>query len=170
VVSCTAAEVADFVRYARDNGYLEDTNIVILGDHLSRKNPVTPKLSQLQDRTIFNRFISQDMPAPNRKQLLHFDLMPSILEFTGYKVAGGAWRSATAPLTSIRCSRRKTACPTWTKICLIVPSCTWRCGRIRRITDSGSFYNGKFLMRNMNYFFKRKFFSRNSSGIFASLS
>lgn len=89
VVSCTAAEVADFVRYARDNGYLEDTNIVILGDHLSRKNPATPKLSQLQDRTIFNRFISQDMPAQNRKQVLHFDLMPSILEFTGYKVAGG---------------------------------------------------------------------------------
>jgi phosphoglycerol transferase len=89
VVSCTAAEVADFVRYARDNGYLEDTNIVILGDHLSRKNPATPKLSQLQDRTIFNRFISQDMPAQNRKQVLHFDLMPSILEFTGYRVAGG---------------------------------------------------------------------------------
>jgi phosphoglycerol transferase len=89
VVSCTAAEVADFVRYARDNGYLEDTNIVILGDHLSRKNPATPKLSQLQDRTIFNRFISQDMPAQNRKQVLHFDLMPSILEFTGYQVAGG---------------------------------------------------------------------------------
>lgn len=89
VVSCTAAEVADFVRYARDHGYLEDTNIVILGDHLARRNPATPKLSQLPERTIFNRFIAQDMPAPNRQQLLHFDLMPSILEFTGYQVAGG---------------------------------------------------------------------------------
>lgn len=89
VVSCTAAAVADFVDYARDNGYLEDTNIVILGDHLSRKNPVTPQLSQLPERTIFNAFISKDAPAPNRRQLLHFDLMPTILEFTGYAVEGG---------------------------------------------------------------------------------
>ncbi|MYM23564.1 sulfatase-like hydrolase/transferase [Duganella sp. FT135W] len=89
VISCTAADVADFVRYARDNGYLENTNIVILGDHLSRKNPLTPKLSQLPDRTIFNTFISKDAPTPNRQQLLHFDLMPTILEFAGYKVAGG---------------------------------------------------------------------------------
>ncbi|MTV40476.1 sulfatase-like hydrolase/transferase [Duganella radicis] len=89
VVSCTAAEVADFVHYAKENGYLEDTNIVILGDHLSRKNPLTSKLVQLRDRTIFNSFISQDAPAPNRKELLHFDLMPTILEFTGYAVKGG---------------------------------------------------------------------------------
>jgi phosphoglycerol transferase len=89
VVSCTAQEVADFVRYARDNGYLEDTNIVILGDHLSRKNPLTPQLSLQADRTIFNSFISSDAPAPNRKQLLHFDLMPTILEFAGYTVPDG---------------------------------------------------------------------------------
>jgi phosphoglycerol transferase len=89
VVSCTAQEVAEFVRYARDNGYLADTNIVILGDHLSRKNPLTPQLSQLPERTIFNSFISSAAPAPNRKQLLHFDLMPTILEFTGYTVPDG---------------------------------------------------------------------------------
>jgi phosphoglycerol transferase len=89
VVSCTAQEVAEFVRYAKDNGYLEDTNIVILGDHLSRKNPLTPQLSQLSERTIFNSFISKDAPAPNRKQLLHFDLMPTILEFTGYAIPDG---------------------------------------------------------------------------------
>ncbi|MFS2006231.1 sulfatase-like hydrolase/transferase [Duganella sp. CT11-25] len=89
VVSCTAQEVAEFVRYAKDNGYLENTNIVILGDHLSRKNPLTPQLSQLSERTIFNSFISKDAPAPNRKQLLHFDLMPTILEFTGYAIPDG---------------------------------------------------------------------------------
>ncbi|WP_167761410.1 sulfatase-like hydrolase/transferase [Duganella callida] len=89
VISCTAAEVADFVRYARENGYLEDTNIVILGDHLSRKNPLTAQLEQLPARTIYNRFISGDRPLPNRGQLLHFDLMPTILEFAGYTVQGG---------------------------------------------------------------------------------
>jgi phosphoglycerol transferase len=89
VLSCTAQDVADFVQYARDNGYLEDTQIVILGDHLARRNPLTPELSQLPERTIFNRFISTQTPVPNRAQLLHFDLLPTILEFTGYAVAGG---------------------------------------------------------------------------------
>lgn len=89
VVSCTAQEVADFVRYAQDNGYLEDTNVVILGDHLSRKNPLTAKLSQLDERTIFNRFISKDAPRQNRTQMLHFDMLPTILEFTGYTVPEG---------------------------------------------------------------------------------
>ncbi|MBV7538915.1 sulfatase-like hydrolase/transferase [Duganella sp. sic0402] len=89
VVSCTAAEVADFVRYAQDNGYLEDTNIVILGDHLSRKNPLTHQLSKLSGRTIFNSFISKQAPQPNRAQLLHFDMLPTILEFSGYAVPNG---------------------------------------------------------------------------------
>nr|WP_315250989.1 sulfatase-like hydrolase/transferase [uncultured Duganella sp.] len=89
VVSCTAQEVADFVRYAQDNGYLEHTNIVILGDHLSRKNPLTEKLSQVSERTIFNRFISNDAPQPNRAQMLHFDMLPTILEFIGYDLPEG---------------------------------------------------------------------------------
>jgi len=89
VVSCTASEVADFVRYARDNGYLDDTNIVILGDHLSRRNPLSEQLAQLPERTIFNAFIAKTAPQPNRAQLLHFDLMPTMLEFAGYTVQGG---------------------------------------------------------------------------------
>lgn len=89
VVSCTAQEIAGFVRFAKDNGYLEDTNIVIIGDHLSRKNPLTAQLTQLPQRTIFNTFLSKDSPAPNRTQLLHFDLMPTILEFVGFTIPGG---------------------------------------------------------------------------------
>jgi phosphoglycerol transferase len=89
VLSCTAQDLADFVQYAKTNGYLEDTQIVILGDHLARRNPLTAELSQLPERTIFNRFISTQTPTPNRTQLLHFDLLPTILEFTGYAVTGG---------------------------------------------------------------------------------
>jgi len=89
IVSCTAAAVADFVRFAERNGYLENTNVVIIGDHLSRKNPLTPQLSQMPRRAIFNTFLAHDAPAPNRAQLLHFDLLPTIMEFIGYQVAGG---------------------------------------------------------------------------------
>lgn len=89
VVSCTAQEVADFVRYAQDNGYLEHTNIVILGDHLSRKNPLTKKLERAGERTIFNRFIAREAPQQNRAQMLHFDMLPTILEFIGHEVPDG---------------------------------------------------------------------------------
>jgi phosphoglycerol transferase len=89
IVSCTAAEVAAFVRFAEQNGYLENTNVVIVGDHLSRKNPLSAQLEQMPRRAIFNRFIAHHAPAPNRRQLLHFDLMPTILEFLGYEVPEG---------------------------------------------------------------------------------
>jgi phosphoglycerol transferase len=89
IVSCTAAAVADFVRYAERNGYLENTSVVIVGDHLSRKNPLSPQLAQMPRRTIFNAFLAHDAPVPNRAQLLHFDLLPTIMEFIGYQVPGG---------------------------------------------------------------------------------
>ena len=89
IVSCSAAAVADFVRFAERNGYLENTNVVIVGDHLSRKNPLSPQLAQMPQRTIFNAFLAHEAPAPNRAQLLHFDLLPTIMEFIGYQVPGG---------------------------------------------------------------------------------
>ncbi|MFA9216159.1 MAG: sulfatase-like hydrolase/transferase [Sphingomonadaceae bacterium] len=89
VVSCTASEVADFVRYVRDQGYLETTNIVILGDHLARKNPASEQLEPQPHRTIFNAFLSKEPPKPNREQVLHFDMLPTILEFAGVAIPGG---------------------------------------------------------------------------------
>lgn len=89
VVRCTASEVAAFVDYARARGYLRDTNIVILGDHLARRNPLSDSLERLPERTLFNAFIGDDPPVRNREQLLHFDLLPTILEFSGFRVGGG---------------------------------------------------------------------------------
>ena len=89
VIRCSASDIAAFVEHVAARGYLPNTNIVILGDHLARRNPLTAELSQLPERTIFNRFISTNTPTPNRAQLLHFDLLPTILEFTGYAVTGG---------------------------------------------------------------------------------
>lgn len=88
VVQCTAEEVADFVRFIEDNGYLANTNVVIVGDHLARKNPVADKLSSLPERHIFNAFISDRPPMKNREDLVHFDLLPTILEFGGFDVIG----------------------------------------------------------------------------------
>lgn len=89
VIRCTAGEVAAFVHFVRDRGYLADTNIVILGDHLARRNPLSDGLERLPERSLFNAFIGEAKPAKNREQLVHFDLLPTILEFSGFTVEGG---------------------------------------------------------------------------------
>jgi phosphoglycerol transferase len=89
VIRCAAADVAAFVDYAAGRGYLDDTNIVIVGDHLARRNPLSAGLDSLSERSVFNAFIGTRAPARNRGQLVHFDLLPTILEFNGFAVEGG---------------------------------------------------------------------------------
>jgi phosphoglycerol transferase len=88
VVQCSARQVADFVAYMKQNGYLDDTNVVILGDHLARKNPVSDRLETLPERYIFNKFVSHDPVHKNRDEIVHFDLLPTILEFIGFDARG----------------------------------------------------------------------------------
>jgi phosphoglycerol transferase len=88
VVQCSAREVADFVAYIKQSGYLADTNVVILGDHLARKNPVADRLETLPERYIFNKFISRDAFHKNRDDIVHFDLLPTMLEFIGFDTHG----------------------------------------------------------------------------------
>jgi phosphoglycerol transferase len=89
IVECTSNQVAEFVQFMRQNGYLKDTNVVILGDHLAMENPVYDKLETIKDRHIFNRFIANKPITKNREEVLHFDMFPTILEFIGFKVEGG---------------------------------------------------------------------------------
>jgi phosphoglycerol transferase len=88
VVQCSAREVAGFVTYMKQHGYLEDTNVVILGDHLARKNPVSDRLETLPERYIFNKFVSHEAMHKNRDEIVHFDLLPTILEFIGFDAHG----------------------------------------------------------------------------------
>ena len=89
IVECTSNQVAEFLQFMRQNGYLKDTNVVILGDHLAMENPVYDKLETIKERHIFNRFISNKSITKNREEVLHFDMFPTILEFIGFKVEGG---------------------------------------------------------------------------------
>lgn len=89
VVGCAAAQAAEFVRFIADNGYLADTRVVLLGDHLAMRNPLSDVLDQAPQRTLFNRFIGDTVPAKNRETIVHFDLLPTILDFIGLRVDGG---------------------------------------------------------------------------------
>jgi len=77
------------VKYARSRGYLEDTAVVVIGDHLAVPNPVYEKLLQVgPKRGIFNLFVGNDLPPPNKDELMPFDLFPTLVEIAGLRVVG----------------------------------------------------------------------------------
>jgi phosphoglycerol transferase len=88
-VACTSRLVADFVRTAGEQGLLENTVVVILGDHLAVGNPVQRLLLEEPDRQLVNLFIGAEPPPGHRQELLPFDLFPSLLDAVGIEVAGG---------------------------------------------------------------------------------
>lgn len=89
IVECTAEQVVEMVEFISKSGFLEDTNIVIFGDHLAMENPVSNKIEKIKERHIFNRLISQDKIHKNREDILPFDMFPTLLDFIGFKVEGG---------------------------------------------------------------------------------
>jgi len=91
IVNCTADEVADFIAYVHNKGYLKNTDIVIMGDHLAMKNPLSDKLKNIKERRIFNLWISEKHFTKSREQITHFDIAPSIMEFIGITVPGGRY-------------------------------------------------------------------------------
>ena len=89
IVECTSNQVAELLVFMKKNNYFRDTNVVILGDHLAMENPVYEKLEKLKERHVFNELIANNPPVKNREEVLHFDMFPTILEFIGFRVAGG---------------------------------------------------------------------------------
>ncbi len=61
IIECTAEQVFELVDFIKTNGYLKDTNVVILGDHLAMYNPLNEALESLEKRFIYNKFVSEDV-------------------------------------------------------------------------------------------------------------
>lgn len=91
IVKCSTDEIADFVKYVKDKGYLSNTNIVIIGDHLASPNKVYDKLENYKNRLVYNSWISDNKIEKNRDEIVHFDVAPSILEFIGFEVEGNKY-------------------------------------------------------------------------------
>jgi phosphoglycerol transferase len=88
IVACNSAEIAEFVQYARDRGYLRDTVVVILGDHLAVPNPVWEKLEGAPRRSIYNQVIAPSEVQRNTDVVLPFDFFPTLMELAGFDVEG----------------------------------------------------------------------------------
>ena len=89
IIACGAEQAAEFVEFARRNGYLRDTVVVILGDHLAVPNPVWEKLQSAGERRrIYNLVIADGPVAANTQELLPFDWYPTMLDLLGLQVEG----------------------------------------------------------------------------------
>ncbi|OYY91616.1 MAG: phosphatidylglycerol--membrane-oligosaccharide glycerophosphotransferase, partial [Methylophilales bacterium 16-45-7] len=89
IVECSSNNVAEFVQWMRARGYLKNTQVVIMGDHLAMENPVSKKIDTIKQRHIYNQFVSYIPIQKNRNEVLHFDMYPTILEFLGFEITGG---------------------------------------------------------------------------------
>jgi len=102
IVSCSAERIAGFVEFARERGYLEDTVVVIVGDHLAVPNSLWDQLQQAgESRRIYNLVLAAGGPTPNTGELLHYDMFPTLLDLVGLDVAGdrlGLGYSAVGPI------------------------------------------------------------------------
>lgn len=94
---CSMNQVADFVTYMGDQGYLDDTAVMIMGDHvkhLGSSNAFQDELSDHPNRTIFNRFLipdGDDAAADTstlRDGVDQLNMMPTILEAAGLQLKG----------------------------------------------------------------------------------
>jgi phosphoglycerol transferase len=89
VVECTSEQVAEFITSAQAAGLLENTRVVVVGDHLAMPNPLYAQLQSAPQRSIFNLFLPAGDVEKAADEALPFDLFPSILEFVGVDVEGG---------------------------------------------------------------------------------
>jgi phosphoglycerol transferase len=88
IVECTSGQVAAFVQFARDRGYLRDTAIVVIGDHPAAPNPASDKLEQSARHGIFNLVATQPPLARNTDTVAPFDFFPTLVQLAGLRVAG----------------------------------------------------------------------------------
>lgn len=91
-VKCSMKAVAGFLDYMKANGYMEDTVVIVMGDHLKptgELNHFTQELSSVQDRTIVCRIWSPDPIQFTREGADQLSLLPTTLSLLGFGLTAG---------------------------------------------------------------------------------
>lgn len=87
VLRCDAELLRDFIAFMADQKYFDNTDLVIIGDHLAMGNPLMKLINKNPERRIFNKFISTAHHVKNRESIIPFDIFPTILNFMGFQFA-----------------------------------------------------------------------------------
>jgi phosphoglycerol transferase len=90
---CSLTQVAGFVEHMEEKGYLEDTAVVIMGDHLkhmSAGDAFHEQLDHHDNRTIFNRVWvpGEDQKGTLRPRVDQLNMFPTLLEAAGLTLEG----------------------------------------------------------------------------------
>lgn len=89
ITECSMREVAGFVDHLERTGVLEDTAVVLMGDHLkfaAESNGFWNELRTLEDRTIFNRVWVPGGVDFARGDIDQFSMYPTLIELAGIEL------------------------------------------------------------------------------------
>lgn len=94
VYLCSMEAVGSFIEWLSSEGYLEDTAVVVMGDHLKQlgvASSFTEELESAPSRTIFNRvwIPDGDHLGPLRDDVDQLSMFPTLLEIAGLTVQDG---------------------------------------------------------------------------------
>lgn len=91
VYAYSSKSIYEFVEWAKEQEFYENTTIVIVGDHLGMQNEFyEAKTNDAYTRTIYNTIINPAIETTNNKNRIFttMDLFPTILASIGVKIEG----------------------------------------------------------------------------------
>lgn len=91
-IHCSMEYVAGFIQHLEETGALEDTVVVIMGDHkymMPDEQLFAGKSAVGVNRTVFNRFWSPDDVKVHRASTDQYAMLPSILDLLGFTLPEG---------------------------------------------------------------------------------
>ncbi len=87
----SSKQIGEFVEWAKQQDFYENTTIVIVGDHLGMQDKwYYDNMVKGYDRSVYNTFINSAVPAANNKNRISttMDLYPTILASLGVEIEG----------------------------------------------------------------------------------
>ncbi len=91
-LKCSGRAVAGFLDYLKRNGYLDDTVVILMGDHVKNtgdSDQLRAQLESVPERTIYFRAWSPDGIRFTRQGADQLSMLPTTLELLGMKVPAG---------------------------------------------------------------------------------
>ena len=91
VYACSDRQVAEFIKWAKNQPFYENTTIVIVGDHITLDNNyIKSAVDSDYNRRVFNCFINSAVQAqrPKEREFCSVDLFPTILASLGCTIEG----------------------------------------------------------------------------------
>lgn len=88
-VKCTGYEIERFLNNLREEGYLKNTIIVIVSDHLMMKNQFTDELDKTDRMNYFTVLADDIQPQLIKRDAAMFDVFPTILDLLGFPLKDG---------------------------------------------------------------------------------